>query len=236
MKPLFRIILLLVVVTLLPLQAASAAAADKSNDLVLKPQQQQQQPANPGMSAAPVAPGAGAASITPPAVQLHDIYPPVELPTPVPTWLWCAVAGALVAIALLIAYLVKRSKQKAYVPPPSPEVVALSALEQARPLFDRGAYSQYAEELSTILRRYLEVKFQLYSTRRTSTELLSLLKIQTNPIVLQSRDLIAELLLQADMAKFAKQTPDADSLLTLASGLIRLINSSVVPVREGGAQ
>ena len=66
--------------------------------------------------------------------------------------------------------------------------------------------------------------------------MLSLLKIQTNPIVLQSRELIAELLQQADMAKFARQTPDSESLLSLASGLIRLINSSVVPVREGGTR
>ncbi len=166
------------------------------------------------------------------APELHDIYPPVELPSPPPVWLWGAIAVAAVVLTLLGVFLVRRRRRRATVVPTSAEDQALADIARARLLHNNSEYAPYAKELSDILRRYLEARFQLFSTKRTSNELLHALATQNNELFTRNQDLITDLLQQADMAKFARHTPAPASLLAFESGLIELINHSHRPPVE----
>ncbi len=213
----------------LMLTAVNGFTAD-NDDLTLAPQLQQP----PQAVAGGQQPGNGPAitpNMTAPA-ELHDIYPPVEISTPPPVWIWCAIAAAIIAIVAIVIWLVRRRHRKTPEIPPSPEELALADIARARLLHNNEEYAPYAKELSDILRRYLESRFQLFSTRRTSSELLGVLKKQNNPLFTQNKGLITDLLQQADMAKFARHTPAPASLLAFESGLIELINHSHVPLME----
>lgn len=197
-----------------------------NNDLTLTPQLQQP----PHAVVQRQQPGSGPSMTAPP--ELHDIYPPVEISTPPPAWVWFAAAAAVIAIAAIIIWLFRRRHRQTPEVAPSPEDLALADITRARQLYNNEEYAPYAKELSDILRRYLESRFQLFSTRRTSSELLGVLTTQNNPLFTQNKGLITDLLQQADMAKFARHTPAPASLLAFESGLIELINNSHVPLME----
>jgi len=234
MKLKLRLIPVILGVVILPILLLTGVYgfAAGNDDLTLAPKLQQ-------APRAVVAPGQQPGALTgnntagmTGAPELHDIYPPVELPSPPPLWLWGAIAAAVVVLTLLGIFLVRRRRRRATVAPTSAEDQALADIARARLLHNDAQYAPYARELSDILRRYLESRFQLFSTKRTSSELLHALAAQNNELFARNQGLITDLLQQADMAKFARHTPAPASLLAFESGLIELINHSHKPLME----
>lgn len=144
--------------------------------------------------------------------QLHDIHGPVLL-TEQPPYL--LIAGSILFVLLLAAtifwFLKKRTK--ATPPPVPPWEKALLDLADAKRLLNPERGLQYMDRASQILRRYIESRFAIQSTRQTTREFLQgLAGIGGNsPLQAHKRELRG-CLEQADMAKFAHHIPEVKNL------------------------
>jgi len=128
------------------------------------------------------------------------------------------IAGGLLllaALAVLIWFIRKRRKQEpVFVIKPKvvllPNEIALQELEKLRlkKLWQSGKVKAYHSELTEILRRYIEERFKVPALEQTTWEITESLKSQTECPELAVRKL-EQILVQADMVKFAKAIPVA---------------------------
>lgn len=155
------------------------------------------------------------------AAGLIDIYPPLALADRPPYLLLAILLLAVIAIATALVLLVRRRRST---PPPGPDpaAVALAELSGAQRLLigsDPGRYAAYAEALSAILRRYVEQRFHLSATRRTTAEFLGSLQAAlehaettgTTPDTAPAnayRDDLHHCLQFCDLVKFAGLSPE----------------------------
>lgn len=124
-------------------------------------------------------------------------------------------AGILLT-ALLVWYL--RKRQKPQTPPPLPDIVALSELDQAQALMTEQTSLVYAERISDILRRYIEARFQIHSTRQTTQEFFARLKDGTTIAEVDIKNHAGDLqtcLKQCDIAKFAHGIPNNGDMMQM---------------------
>lgn len=160
--------------------------------------------------------------------QLEDIYPPVAIHDASRTLLW--LGGGLVCLLLAagIAYGFMRVKAKRNVPPPiSPWDKALSAIAAARHIREAGQFYRYAEAMSVILRQYLEERFGIVTTRRTTKELNAAMDRAGNePILREAQPQVIDVLQRLDMTKFAKFTPQPEELMELEASVTELIGAT----------
>jgi hypothetical protein len=151
---------------------------------------------------------------TPQTDEIHDIKGPVPL-SDTPPFLVPAVAAAVILCilaALILFFLKRRKKQVAVVSPP--DVIALKELDQARNLMAHPLV--YAERISTILRQYIEARFQIRSTRQTTREFFARLQSGTTIAEVDIRTHAGDLqecMEQCDIAKFAHGTPNQASMI-----------------------
>ena len=156
-------------------------------------------------------------SVSSAVLDIRDIKGPVPLST-ARQWLLPLVALlAIIGIAgLAIFFLAK--KRRTSVPSVSPDVVALAGLDQARTLMASGHPLAYAEQISGILRRYIEARFLIPSTRQTTQELFSRLKDGTTIAEIDIKNCAGNLqtcLEQCDIAKFAHSPPGQDEMMLM---------------------
>jgi hypothetical protein len=165
--------------------------------------------------------------------ELRDIHGPLPLPYDLPL---AAIAAALILalIALMLLYLLwKRRRQGKQQPPAAPWEEALQALGEARRLLQAGHSLAYLERTADILRRYVEQRFSLPSTRQTTREFLSGLGNQgAAPLHSYHHDLQA-VLERADLAKFAHHSSGLDQLEEVEISLRRFIERTI-PVATSG--
>lgn len=166
--------------------------------------------------------------------ELRDIHGPLPLPYDLPL---AAIAAALILalIALLLIYrLWKRRRQGKQQPPAAPWEEALQALGDARRLLQEGHSLAYLERTADILRRYVEQRFSLPSTRQTTREFLSGLGNQgaAAPLHTYHHDLQA-VLERADLAKFAHHSGGLEQLEEVEISLRRFIERTI-PVTTNG--
>lgn len=141
--------------------------------------------------------------------QLRDIHGPLQLPEePDYTFL---VIGIVLLVVLLMAAVWYFRFRKEKVVLPAPDEIALAALMRARSLISSNKPLQYSTELSQILRRYIEARFRIKSTRQTTKEFFA--GLTDNPqhesiLPEDHNERLKECLEECDMAKFARYTPD----------------------------
>ena len=143
--------------------------------------------------------------------KLKDIKNPINEPI---GWsdIWPFVL--VVLIIILIIYLLKKyvfkvkekiitTKPKIIIPP---GVVALQELEKLEKdkIWQQGNIKEYHTQLSEIIRRYCEDKFQFIALELTTNEILEELKIILDNTQINNLKLILQ---RADLAKFAKSKP-----------------------------
>jgi len=92
---------------------------------------------------------------------------------------------------------------------PTPERWVLQQLDllEAGALLARGDIAEYHQQAAYLLREYLQRRFGIHAPFQTSDETQAALQTQESPLLKTFQKDIAELLLTADLVKFARATP-----------------------------
>lgn len=197
--------------------AGAALAAESEQPLSLRPP--------PGLTATQTAGRS-------PGEELRDIHGPVPITGQPPYW---AIGGTVAALLAILAalYLYWRKRRRPAPAPPSAWQTALAELAAAKSL--QGQALLYMDKASEILRRYIEARFAIRSTRQTTGEFLAGLNHAGphNPLAAYRPELEA-CLEQADMAKFARLVPDAGLVAQMERAVTDFIKKTE-PQAGGGA-
>jgi hypothetical protein len=143
--------------------------------------------------------------------ELKDIKQPMKAPI---GWsdIWPWLLGILILVIFI--YIIKRyilNKKKSpitinpriIIPADVIALKQLSELENAK-VWQGGKIKKYHSELSEIVRRYTEERFQFIALELTTSEIIEVLK---NKLDAKQIDNLRTLLQRADLAKFAKSKP-----------------------------
>ena len=176
-----------------------------------------------------------------PQGDIKDIKPPVSAP-----WKFEDVLPYLIALVLLAAagygYYYYRKRQQArlaaYVPQKpliAPHTVALFALRELedKKLWQNGKVKQYYSEVTEIVRRFFEGRWNFIALELTSDEILQQMK--QYPESEQIWNPMQAFFLTADLVKFAKYEPTPDentNELKFAYDIVRAMTPSPVTVEE----
>jgi len=140
--------------------------------------------------------------------------------------------GAILLVLFIAWYFIKRKKQQPILQfKPKivllPHETALQELEKLRikKLWQSGKIKEYHSELTEILRKYIEDRFQVPALEQTSAEIIH--NLFDNPLCpRKTLDSLGELLVQADMVKFAKAQPVASENEQSLAEAITFINET----------
>ncbi len=183
------------------------------------PQGQQQSQQQGGMQGAQpgiqpgMSPAMGSDPIANPYGEIKDLKPIIEEPLKFQDFLPYLIA-ILVLVALISAIFYFLNKRKQPEPPPKPEVwipahnTALADLTtlKNKQLWQNGAVKEYQTELTDIIRKYLENRFEINAMEMTSDDIVYHLKKKTSVAATQQGKL-KDILQIADLVKFAKANP-----------------------------
>jgi hypothetical protein len=169
------------------------------------------QPAiSPSAPAGAVQPGALPA--TDDAEDIHDIRGPKAVPG---SWLLPALlAGALLlAVAALVIWRVRRRTHRTRALSLAEQT--LQRLEAIRPLMQPASAREFAIAASEIVRTYIEKRFAVVATQRTTEEFLQGLLQTSHEALASHRPLLADFLQQCDFVKFAGASLTSQDMETL---------------------
>ena len=160
-------------------------------------------------------------------------------PVPTPYWL-LAVLGTIALLALLIGLAVAYWRRRAQAPPtppilPPPHEVALAALRalQAKGWIESGNTEPFYVDLSGIVRRYLESRFELHAPERTTEEFIR--EVSTSRTLRQDhQSLVVDFLTQCDLVKFARHQPGADDMRNAMAAAERLVQETIPVIAAPG--
>ena len=154
-------------------------------------------------------------------LEIHEICPPVPLPRPKIRWLWPVLGAAAAAAVVLVLVILSRRRPAAAGPTPLPaHEIAYGHLRDlvARDLVGAGQVKLFYQELTDIIRRYIENRFGLHAPEETTEEFLSELG-RTDVLPPRHKALLQQFLQHADLVKFAELKPGtADIQKTFDSG------------------
>ncbi len=166
---------------------------------------------------------------------LRDIHGPLPISEYPPYLLELAIALLVIGALLLLYFFLKRRK-KSQPPPIAPWDKALLELDEARQLISEGRSLLYMERASQILRRYIESRFALHSTRQTTQEFLASLQNAGDSPLTQYQAELRPCLEQADMAKFAHLIADQSHLQQMEQAVQTFIRSTRPQVPPQGGR
>jgi Domain of unknown function (DUF4381) len=147
----------------------------------------------------PHALAASTAQATEATEDIRDIRGPKAMPG---SWVVPALLAGAIAVALV--YAVWRRHQRTIRPRELPlSEQALERLERTRPLMFPATAREFGIAASEVIRSYIEKRFDVIATQRTTEEFLQLLIQSSNDSLARHRSLLAEFLQQCDFVKFA---------------------------------
>ncbi len=146
------------------------------------------------------------------SAEIKDVKKPLKIEIDWKFWLIIFLA---ILAALLISYFLYKKyrkpkenvRRKITVPPIPVDVIALKALEELKnkKLWQQGKIKDYHSELTEIIRKYFEGRYNFNSLEKTTAENMEILnKVMDNQKVI---DTTRKFLTNADMVKFAKFKP-----------------------------
>jgi hypothetical protein len=148
---------------------------------------------------------------------VKDIAPPVPLVRRgLPPWVWI-VASGLGGVGLLAGgwWWLRRRQRTAVVPlvQRPAHVLALAALEHLRrqDLIGQERIEEFYVRVSTVLRRYVELRFGLRAPEQTTEEFL-VSALATGGLIAAHRDLLEAFLHHCDLVKFARHRPTPSAM------------------------
>jgi hypothetical protein len=158
--------------------------------------------------------------------ELRDVAPPEDLPNEYQSgnWIGWLALGAVILITVPAVFWLKLKLRRR--PPPIPPLQwALAELDRV----DVSGFLQAAQEdrlgtlISEIVRRYLDLRFQLGASSRTTDEFLAA-HSSDGPLSIDHQRVIRELLDHCDLIKFARRPlslEEGQGLLDQARWLIK---------------
>lgn len=152
---------------------------------------------------------------------IRDIRGPKAVPAG--SWLVYAAVGALV-VALCVAYVLWRRRHSEA----PPRILTLSEqtlerLEGTRTLMQPATAREFGIAASEVIRNYIEKRFSVIATQRTTEEFLQTLLQSSNEALARHRPLLAQFLQQCDFVKFAGTSlavTDMEALFQSARGFV----------------
>jgi hypothetical protein len=135
----------------------------------------------------------------PPAEDIRDIRGPKLILSP-----W--VLPAILAAAVLVvggSYLLWRRHRRVHARVLLPHELALQRLEATRALMQPANAREFTTAVSGIIRGYIEQRFSVTATRRTTEEFLRDILESTNTSLARYQVLLGEFLNRCDLVKFA---------------------------------
>lgn len=161
---------------------------------------------------------------------IRDIRGLVEIASGLDLLPWAALGvAALLAIALLARWLRRPPAPR---PAPSPEVVALAALERARQWMRPDLAERFGTAVSAAVRDYVEARFEVSAPRRTTEEFLRHLARFPVADLTVHVGRLDEILRRMDLVKFAREPLDEPQM----QGLIDSARDFVRQTRPAGPE
>ena len=166
---------------------------------------------------------------------LHDIQGPVPT-SDYPPYLMEAAIVLLVLVLLGLLFFFLKRRKKPQSPPLPPWDKALMELDAARQLMCSGESLLYLDQASQILRRYIELRFALRSTRRTTREFFASLSDSGPSALLDYRLELQTCLERADMAKFAHLAADEGYMQQMEEAVRTFITRTIPEIQPQGGR
>jgi Domain of unknown function (DUF4381) len=139
------------------------------------------------------------------------------------SWVLPAVLAAAIVVALC-AYAVRRRRHREI---PGRTLTlserALDRLESTRPLMHPATAREFGIAASEVIRNYIEMRFDVIATQRTTEEFLQTLLQSSNETLARHRSLLEVFLQQCDLVKFAGAAltvTDMEALFQSARGFV----------------
>lgn len=166
---------------------------------------------------------------------IMPIKSPIEAPVSfmeVLPWIIAALAFALI-LFLIIYFIRKRKKNEPLLqirkkPKRPAHEIALKSLEnlKEKKLWQKGMIKKYHSELTEIIRIYFDNRFNIHAVEMTSDEILK--EVNNIDISDELKDNIKNMLILADLVKFAKEKPlPSDQELSLNNAIIFVKNTII---------
>ncbi len=146
--------------------------------------------------------------------QIRDLKKLENAGKPSLLWLWTILcAAAIVAIVFLAKRFIKQKSKPVYVPPPKPpyeEAIEAILLLEAKQYVVKGMVREYVFELSDIVKRYIERRFETNAAEFTTEEMLDWVRV--SPLDSEQRRVLEWFFSASDPIKFAKMLPEQETI------------------------
>lgn len=157
---------------------------------------------------------------------IRGIRGPVEIP-PVQDWQpWMLGALAALLVIVAVSYWIRSARRRAAMRVLSACEQALADLQKTRELMEQSSSREYAYAVSDVLRGFLEMRFALPSTRRTTDEFLQ--SIAKNGAALGPyKTTLCDFLNYCDLGKFGKWQLSQNEMNALHQSAVSVIKAEL---------
>lgn len=157
---------------------------------------------------------------------IRDIRAPYLIPQ---DWRVPALIAAATLLVLALGWWGWR-RIRARRPPLTLLQRTLQQLEATRALIEAGDAQAFAAAVSDVVRAYIEARFAVMATQRTTAEFLSDCLAQVGPVLQAHEQALAEFLRFCDLAKFARWSFDGRQMQGMLASARQLVEVTAAPV------
>jgi hypothetical protein len=159
------------------------------------------------------------------APDIHDIRAPFLIPQ---DWRLAALAAGVMLVVLALAWWAWRAL-RARRPQLTLLQRTLQKLAATRPLMEAGDAGGFSVAVSDIVRAYVEERFSVLATQRTTTEFLRDALSQVGSALQTHEQSLGEFLRFCDLAKFARWSLDREAMEGMLASARQFVATTAAP-------
>jgi hypothetical protein len=160
-----------------------------------------------------------------PVPDIHDIRAPFLIP---PDWRVPALIAAAAVLGLALCWWGWR-RIRARRPQLTLLQRTLQQLEATRALMEAGDARAFSAALSDVVRAYIEARFEVMATQRTTAEFLSDCLTQVGSALQAHEQALAQFLRFCDLAKFARWSFDGQQMQGMLASARHFVETTAAP-------